>query len=64
MTPPCPDGTKGAAHATPKMHLLKSIDKPIKETDNQKMLAEKHNDEKLPITILIVGDGLLAYHFW
>ena len=29
-----------------------------------KMLTEKHNDEKLAITILIVGAGLIAYHFW
>ena len=27
-----------------------------------KMLTEKHNDEKLAITLLIVGDGLIAYH--
>ena len=31
---------------------------------NLKMLTEKHNDEKLAITILIVGVGLIAYHFW
>ena len=29
-----------------------------------KMLTEKHNDEKLVISLLIVGDGLLAYLFW
>ena len=29
-----------------------------------KMLAEKHKDEKLAITILVVGAGLIAYHFW
>ena len=28
------------------------------------MLTEKHNDEKLSITLLIVGGGLIAYHFW
>ena len=27
------------------------------------MLTEKHNDEKLTITLLIVGGGLIAYHF-
>ena len=27
-------------------------------------LFEKHNDEKLAITFLIVGGGLIAYHFW
>ena len=31
---------------------------------NLKMLTEKHNDEKLAITLLIVGSGLIAYHFW
>ena len=29
-----------------------------------KMLTEKQNDEKLAITLLIVGSGLIAYHFW
>ena len=29
-----------------------------------KMLTEKHNDEKLAITLLIVGAGLIAYYFW
>ena len=29
-----------------------------------KMLTEKHYDEKLAITFLIVGAGLIAYHFW
>ena len=31
---------------------------------NLKMLTEKHNHEKLAITLLIVGTGLIAYHFW
>ena len=29
-----------------------------------KMYTEKHNDEKLAITLLIVGGGLIDYHFW
>ena len=29
-----------------------------------KMLTEKHNNEKLTITLLIVGGGLIAYRFW
>ena len=29
-----------------------------------KMLTEKHNDEKLAITFLIVGAGVISYHFW
>ena len=40
------------------MHLKKSSDDPIKETElptgNQKMLVEKPNDEQLAITLLIV----------
>ena len=31
---------------------------------NLKMLTEKYNDKKLAITLLIVGTGLIAYHFW
>ena len=31
---------------------------------NLKRLAEKHNDEKLAITLLIVGTGLIPYPFW
>ena len=31
---------------------------------NLKMLTEKYNDEKLAITLLIVGTGLIACHFW
>ena len=46
------------AHVAPDMHLKKSSDDPIKETElptgNQKMLVEKPNDEQLAITLLIV----------
>ena len=49
-------------YAAPEMHSMKSLDQPIKETilpkDNQKILSEKHNDEKIAITLLI------TYHFW
>ena len=31
---------------------------------NLKILTEKQNDEKLAITLLLVGTGLIAYHFW
>ena len=34
------------------------------DPDNLKMLTEKHNDEKPTITFLVVGAGLIAYHFW
>ena len=32
--------------------------------DKLEMLMEKRNDEKIAITLLIMGDGLIAYHFW
>ena len=34
------------------------------QLQNVKMRTERHNDEKLAITLLIVGTGLIAYHFW
>ena len=72
MASPEPGKTEGMAHAAPKIHLMKHTDKPVKDhlavqheqAGNTKMLAEKHNDNKLAITFLIVGAGLIAYHFW
>ena len=32
------------------------------QDDNLRMLAKKHNDEKLAITLLILEGGLIAYH--
>ena len=37
---------------------------PVVLHDNPKMLTEKHNDEKLVISYLIVGAGLIAHHSW
>ena len=34
------------------------------DPDNLKMLTENHNDEKPVIKFLVVGAGLIAYHFW
>ena len=31
---------------------------------NLKKRSERHNDEKLAIILLLVGTGLIAYHFW
>ena len=48
-------------------HVPKKIVIPAVQHDpphNLKILTEKHNDEKLAITFLIVGTGLIAYHFW
>ena len=28
------------------------------------MVAEKRNDEKLAVALLIVGTGLVSYHLW
>ena len=35
-----------------------------KKLHNLKILTQKDNDEKLAITLLIVGTGLIAFHFW
>ena len=37
---------------------------PAVQHDNLKMLTKKHNDEKLVVTLLIVGARLIACHFW
>ena len=37
---------------------------PMGQNDNSRMLTRKHNNEKLAITLLIAGDGLIGYHFW
>ena len=37
---------------------------PVAQDDNSRMLAKKHNDEKLAVTLLILGTGLIVYHFW
>ena len=37
---------------------------PIAQDDSSKMLAKKHDDEKLAITFLIAEAGLIASHFW
>ena len=49
---------------TPPGDDMPKIVIPVVRHDNPKMLTEKHNDEKLVITLLIVGTGLIAYHFW
>ena len=36
----------------------------VTRSHNLKMLTEKHNDEKLAITLLVVGAGLIACHLW
>ena len=55
--------------APPDDDAPKIVNKPIKDHlmvrhENPKMLTKKHNDEKLVITLLIVGARLIAYHFW
>ena len=39
---------------------------PVETTilHNLKVLTEKYNDEKLAITLLIIGTGLIDYDFW
>ena len=48
---------KKLTHPGPKIVI------PAAQHDNPKMLTEKHNDERLAITLLIVEGGLIAYHF-
>ena len=50
------------SNANMKIGSNKDINKDHKSL--LKMLVEKRNDEKLAITILIVGTGLIAYRFW
>ena len=65
LPPPEPGKTGGVTHDVPKM--MKGTDKPVKDhlavRHDLKMLTEKHNDKKLAITLLIIGAGLIAYHF-
>ena len=57
-------------HADHEIHSIKSLDKSIKDIEtilpigNQLILAEKRDDEKLAIALLVVGTGLIAYHLW
>lgn len=50
------------------MHLMKSSDDPIKETelptDNQKMLVVKNSDEKLAIMSLVETHTSTYQHLW
>ena len=41
-------------------HLMQSSDKPIKDINNKRTLAEIHNDEKLAIRIFIIRAWLIA----
>ena len=49
---------------TPPNDDMPKITIPVVPHDTTKMLTEKHNNEKLVITLLIVGAGLIAYHYW
>ena len=77
LPPPEPGKAEGAAIKTVKStdkpikyHLAAQHDPvghkahQVQQTVNQRMPAERHNDEKLAIAILIAGAGLFAYHFW
>ena len=56
------DISKGDKILTPKKIVIPVAQHDL--PDNLKILNEKHNDEKLAIALLIVGTGLIAYHFW
>ena len=47
---------------TPKKIVIPAVQ--YDPLHNLRMLTKKHNDEKLAITLLIVGVGLIAYRFW
>ena len=63
-TPPKSSRAQGTAHASHEIHSVKRIKESIKETilptDNQKLLPIYYNDEKLAITLLIVGTELIV----
>ena len=62
-TSPEPSRTEGTAL---KIDKLQKDCLPTQQEliDKQRLLAEKHHDEKLSIMLLIVGAGLIAYNFW
>ena len=43
---------------------MKLIAVGVTRPHSLKMFTKKHSDEKLAITLLIVGTSLIAYHFW
>ena len=58
VNPPLPD--------VPKTVIPVARHDPVGVTHlhNLKILTKKNNDEKLATTLLNVGAGLIAYHFW
>ena len=46
------------------LDVPKKVIPTVRQDNPKKMLTEKHNYEKLAITLLIVRAGLLACHFW
>ena len=42
----------------------KKVIPAVRHENPKKMLTEGHNDEKLVMTLLIVGAGLIPYHVW
>ena len=46
------------------LDVPKKVIPTVRHDNPKKMLTEKHNDEKLAITLLIVRAELIACHFW
>ena len=44
--------------------IIDRIAVPSEKEGNQKMLAEKDNEENLVITLLLAGARLIACYFW
>ena len=56
------DHKKLTLRDVPKKIVILSFQHDL--SHNLKMLTERHNNEKLAITLVIAGTGLIAYHFW
>ena len=48
----------------PITNCLVAQHESIEPRDNKKVIAEKHNDEKLAIILLNARAGLVSHHFW
>ena len=65
LTPPETSKEGNVVHYVP----MKRTNKPVKEDhtvtqhDNSRMFSQEYSDEKLAITLLILGADLLFYHF-
>ena len=66
MTPPESSRPESTDHKMDKLitNCLVAQHESTEPTDNQNVIAEKHNDEKLAIMFLNARAGLVPQHFW